>query len=73
MAGALDSCFLLFGTLQQGTPLEPGGNRTRDLTVRKQVSNRCAMSGRSRLEFPNSSINETAVQCSSQFSASKLY
>ena len=35
-----------------------GGNRTRDLTVRKPVSNRCAKSARSRLEFSTSPIND---------------
>ena len=33
LAGALDSCFVLFGTLYQCSPTEPGGNRTRSLTV----------------------------------------
>ena len=60
LAGALDSCFVLFGTLQQCAPTEPGGNRTRDLTVRNQVSNRCATSARSRLEFSTSPINDIA-------------
>ena len=60
LAGALDSCFVLFGTLQQCAPTEPGGKRTRDLTVRKPVSNRCATSARSRLEFSTSPINDIA-------------
>ena len=57
---ALDSCFVLFGTLHQCAPTEPSGNRTRDLTVRKPVSNRCATSARSRLEFSISAINDIA-------------
>ena len=51
LAGALDSCFVLFGTLHQCAPTEPGGNQTRDLTVRKPVSNRCATGARFRFEF----------------------
>ena len=46
LAGALGSCFVLFATLQQCAPMEPGGNRTRDPTVRKQASNRCATSAK---------------------------
>ena len=65
LAGALDSCFVLFGTLQQCAPTEPGGNRTRDLTVRKPVSNRCAASARSRLEFSTSPINDVLREVSS--------
>ena len=60
LAGTLDSCFVLFGTLQQCAPTEPGRNRTRDRTVRKPVSNRCATSARSRLEFLTSPINDIA-------------
>ena len=56
-AGALDSCFVLFGTPQQCAPAEPGGNRARDLKVRKPVSNRCATSARSPPEFSTSPIN----------------
>ena len=41
-------------------PTEPGRNRTRDITARKQVSNRCATSARSRLEFSTLSINDIA-------------
>ena len=44
LAGALDCCFVLFETLQQCAPMEPGVNRTRDLTVKKPVSNCCATS-----------------------------
>ena len=58
LAGALDSCFALFGTLQQCALTGPGRNRTRDLTVRNQVSNRCATSARSRLKFSTLPINE---------------
>ena len=58
LTGALDSCFVLFGTLQQCAPTESGGNRTRDLTVRKPVSNRCARSARFRLESSTSQIND---------------
>ena len=58
LTGALDSCFVLFGTLQQCASTQPGGNRTRDLTVRKPVSNRCVTSARSRLEFSTSPIND---------------
>ena len=65
LAGALDSCFVLFGTVQQCAPTEPGGNRTRDLTVRKPVSNRCATSARSRLEFSTSPINDILRELSS--------
>ena len=38
LAGALDSCFVLFGTLQQCAPTDPGVNRTHDVTVRKDNS-----------------------------------
>ena len=65
LAGALDSCFVLFGTLQQCAPTDPGGNRTRDLTVRKPVSNRCATSARSRLEFSTSPVNDMLRELSS--------
>ena len=65
LAGTLDSCFVLFGILQQCAPTEPGGNRTRDLTVRKPVSNRCTTSTRSRLEFSNAPINDTLRELSS--------
>ena len=60
LAGALDSCFVLFGTLRQCAPTQPGGNRIRDLTVRKPVSNCCVTSARSRLEFSTSPIIDTA-------------
>ena len=65
LAGALDSCFVLFGTLQQCEPTEPDGNRNLDLTVRKQVSNRCATSARSQLEFSTSPINDILRELSS--------
>ena len=60
LAGALDSCFILFGTLQQCAPTDPSRNGTRDLTVRKPVPNHCATSARSRLEFSTSPINDIA-------------
>ena len=60
LAGALDSCFVLFGTLQRCAPTEPGGNRTRDLTVRKPVSNCCTIYASSRLGISTSSINDLA-------------
>ena len=62
LAGAMDSCLVLFGTLQQCAPTEPGGNRTRHFTVRKPVSNHCATSARSRLEFSASPINDISVK-----------
>ena len=40
--------------------MEHGENRTRDLTVRKQVSNCCATSAHSRLEFSTLPINDIA-------------
>ena len=60
LAGALDSCFVLFGTFQRCAPTEPCGNRTRDLTDRKTVSNRCATNARYRLE--NSSRGQTDMK-----------
>ena len=65
LAGALDSCFVLFGTLQQCTSTEPGGSRTHDLTVRKPVSNHCATSARSQLELSTSPINDILRELSS--------
>ena len=60
LAAALDSWFVRFGTLQQCAPMEPGRNRTRELTIRNQASNRCATSAHSGLEFSTSLISDIA-------------
>ena len=54
LVGALINCFVLFGTLQQCAPTKSGGNRTWNLKVRKQVSNRF------RLGISTSPINDIA-------------
>ena len=53
----MDSCFVLFGTLQQCAPMEPGRNRTRHLTVGNQICNHCTTSTRARLESSTSPTN----------------
>ena len=65
LAEALDSCFVLFGTLQQCVLTRPGGNRNCNLTVRNQVSNHRATNARSRLEFSTSPINDILRELSS--------
>ena len=60
MPGILDSCFVQFGTLRQCAPTEPSGKRTRNLTVRNQVSNRCATDALSQLEYSTSQTNDIA-------------
>ena len=57
----MNSYFVLFGTLQQCAPMEPGGNRTRNLTV--QI--RCTTDARFRLEFSTSPINDILRELSS--------
>ena len=55
---AISFCLELFSSAHQRSL--PGGNRTRDLTVRKPVSNHCAISARSWLECSTSPITHIA-------------
>ena len=56
LAGAPESCLVMFGTLQWCAPTESCGNRTCDLTVGNQVTT----NARSRVEVSTSPINDIA-------------